>query len=152
MAVVAAPVSGRPVRGGAAARLACAALLTAILALLTACSLGGAGGEAALAVAIDETSPDKPILTPAPDVVQPDREYFIRLEVPAPLDAEYVRVRLEKRVGGSHQQRGEFLHPVIAPWTVVVIPISVPDSGEWNIALIVNSRKVTDVRFHAKRS
>ena len=32
-----------------------------------------------------------------------------------------------------------------------MIPISVPDAGEWNIALIVNSRKVTDVRFRAER-
>ena len=151
MAVVAAPLRGGPPYGPAA-RLACVGLLTAIVALLTACSLGGDGGQAVLAVAIDETSPDKPILTPAPDVVQPDRVYFIRLEVPRPLDAEYVRVRLEKRVGGAHHQRREFLHPVTAPWTVVVIPISVPDSGEWNIALIANSRKITDVRFDAKRS
>ena len=150
MAVVAAPLSGG-LADGLATRLACLGLLTAILALLTGCSLGGDGGQALLAVAIDESSPDKPILTPAPDVVQPDRVYFIRLEVPRPLDAEYVRVRLEKRVGGAHHQRREFLHPVIPPWTVVVIPISVPDSGEWNIALIANSRKITDVRFDADR-
>ena len=133
-------------------RLACAGLLTVIVALLTACSLGGDGGEAVLAVAVDETHPDKPVLVPAPEVVQTDRQYFIRLEVPTTLHADRVRVRLEKRVGASHQQRREFFHPVTPPWRVVVIPISVPDSGEWNIALIVNSRKITDVRFRAERS
>lgn len=140
-----------PLTAAATARAASIALLVAIAALLAACDFGGAGGEAALAVAVDETHPDRPVVVPAPEIVEIDRQYLIRLEVPATMDADQVRVRVEKRVGASHQQRREFFHPVTPPWRVAVIPISVPDAGEWNIALIVNSRKVTDVRFRAER-
>jgi hypothetical protein len=144
-------VVAAPVIGPATARATFAGLLVAMAAVLAACSLGGAGGEAVLAVAVDETHPDRPVLVPAPEVVEIDRQYLIRLEVPATLHADEVRVRVEKRVGASHQQRREFFHPVTPPWRVAVIPISATDAGEWNIALIVNSRKITDVRFRAER-
>lgn len=125
--------------------------LLALPPILGACDFGGEGGEAELAGIVDQSDPDRPVLAAAPDTVAVDEEYLVRLEVPTPLDAEFVLVRLEKRVGGSFQQRGEFRHPVIAPWNVAVIPISVPDAGEWNIALIANSRKITDVTFDAER-
>ena len=126
-------------------------LLVVLSGLAAACNLGGDGGEAQLALAVDESHPDKPILALAPNPIQTGQEYFIRLQVPRPLDAPFVRVRLEKRVGGSFQQRGEYNHAVTPPWNVAIIPITVPDPGEWNIALIANSRKITDVTFDARR-
>lgn len=138
-------------RGLMARRLLLVAVLVVLSGLAAACNLGGDGGEAELALAIDESNPDKPVLAPAPDPVEVGQQYFIRLEVPRPLDTDFVHVRLEQRVGGSFRQRGEFNHPVTPPWNVAVIPITITDPGEWNIALIANSRKITDVTFDARR-
>ena len=57
----------------------------------------------------------------------------------------------EKRIGTSYRERVDFEWPVTPPWIVAVIPITVLESGNWNVALIVNSRKVTDVVFDASR-
>lgn len=148
MALVAAPLSRHHTR---AARAVLPLLLLATALLAAACGLGGEGGDAELALTIDQSDPDRPVLLPAPDPVEVDQTYFIRLAVPTPIDADTIRVRLEKRVGASFQQRAEFFQPVIPPWNVAVIPISVSDAGEWNVALIANSRKITDVTFTAER-
>jgi hypothetical protein len=127
------------------------ALLLAVPVIAAACNLGGDGGAAQLAIAIDEANPDKPILALAPDTIDTNREYFIRLEVPRPLDATFVRVRLEKRVGASFQQRAEYNSAVTPPWNIAIISLTITSEGEWNVALIANSRKITDVTFDAER-
>ena len=155
MALVAAPLIPNARSGGTAAGrrrlLILFAMLIALPAIAAACDFGGDGGSAQLAIAIDDANPDKPILALAPETIDVGREYFIRLEVPKPLDAPFVRVRIERRVGASFQQRGEYDSPVIPPWNVAVIPLTITREGEWNVALIANSRKITDVTFHAER-
>ena len=126
-------------------------LLLALPVIAAACNLGGDGGSAELALSVDQSQPDKPILALAPETVQVGQQYFIRLEVPRPLDAPFVRIRIEKRVGVAFQQRGEYDHPLTPPWNIAVIPVTVTSAGEWNLAVIANSRKITDVTFHAER-
>ena len=116
-----------------------------------ACGLGGAGGFATLAIAVDESNPEKPVLVPVDGPVAVGEQVFVRLEVPRPLDAPSVRVRLQKRVGTAFQQRSDFEVAVTPPWIVAVIPVTVPEAGHWNVSLIANSRKITDVRFEAER-
>lgn len=119
--------------------------------LASACGIGGDGGFASVAYRIDFSTADLRIMEPAPDTVPRGREIFLRLEVPKPLDADFVRVRLEKRVGGAFFQRGEFDTPVIQPWTVAVIPVIFREAGYWDIGFIVNSRKVTNVEIAVGR-
>ena len=119
--------------------------------LASACGIGGDGGSAGVAYRIDFSTPDLRITEPAPDTVPVGREVFLRLEVPKPLDAEFVRVRLEKRVGGAFFQRGEFDTPVIPPWTVAVVPVTIREAGDWDIGFIVDSRKVTNVEIKVRR-
>ncbi|MEE9278092.1 MAG: hypothetical protein V3V06_06735 [Dehalococcoidia bacterium] len=123
-----------------------------VAALVAAgCDLGGGGGFAELAYAVDEDDPDRPIIEPLTGVVIVGEQVLIRLEVPEPLDAPVVRVRLEKRVGTSFFQRAEFEIAVTPPWNVAVLPIRIPEPGHWNVALIANSRKITDVELDAER-
>ena len=75
----------------------------------------------------------------------------MRVEVPEPLDAPEVVVRLEIRVGGAHMQQEEIHQKMMPPWTVAVVPLRVSQPGEWNAALIANSRKITDVEFKIRR-
>ena len=116
-----------------------------------ACGLGGAGGEGTLALSVDHEDPNHPVLVPAEEPVAAGNPLFVRLQVPEPLDAEFVRVRIEKRVGGSFQQRGEYRHAVTPPWNVAVIPVTLNEPGKWNVALIANSRKITDVEVEVER-
>ena len=128
-------------------------MATALTLIASACvsGLGGDGGSAEIALQIDEADPDKPILVPLIGDVHVDEEVFVRLEVPKPLDAAFVRIRLEKAIGTTFRELIDFEWPVIPPWNIAVIPITIPESGRWNVALIVNSRKVTDVELSASR-
>lgn len=123
--------------------------LTPLLA--AACGLGGAGGSAELARAIDESDPDKPITEPFVGDFLLGEEILVRLEVPEPLDADFILVRLDRRVGTQYLPRDQFALTVIPPWNVAVIPITVPEVGHWSVAFIVNSRKITDVEFDVER-
>ena len=132
-------------------RWAPAALVGPLALAAAACGLGGAGGEGTLALLVDDEDPNRPVLVLAEDPVAAGEPLFVRLEVPEPLDAKFVRVRIEKRVGTSFQQRGEYQHAVTPPWNVAVIPITLEEPGEWNVALIANSRKITDVEVEVER-
>lgn len=116
-----------------------------------ACGLGGAGGEAAVGYAVDFNNSRLPITDPITDAIPSGRLFYVRLEVPEPLDAPEVVVRLEIRVGGAHLQQEEIHQTMTPPWTVAVVPLRVSQPGEWNAALIANSRKITDVEFEIRR-
>ncbi len=127
-------------------------VLTGILSVSCFGNLGGDGGHAEIGFEIDESNPDRPVITPVLSDVPVGSEIFVRLQVPVPLNADVVRVRLEKRIGTTYRERMDFEWPVVPPWNVAIIPLVVTELGNWNVALIVNSRKVTDVKFKSSRS
>ena len=125
--------------------------LLTVAVLSSACGLGGEGGTAELAFTVDNRVPSQPVLEAVAGPVAVGESVLVRLELPSLSDATSVRVRLEKRVGTSFLQRGDVDYPVRAPWRVVVLPVTIEEPGHWNIALIVNSRKLTDVEVDVER-
>ena len=133
-------------------RLPAVPALLFLALLLAGCGIGGPGGSAAVALAVDESLPDKPITVPLEGSVQPGQEVFIRLELPRAVEADVILVRFELDVGGrSFFEVFDLEHPVIPPWNVAIIPVALITVGDWNIALIVNSRKITDAKLTVRR-
>ena len=65
-----------------------------------------------------------------------------------PVDADHIVVRVEYDAGArEYFELRDFDWPVEPPWQVAAIPLALTDDGDFNIALIVNSRKVTDVKL-----
>ena len=125
------------------------------LALLVACNSSGAGifsgvgGSAVAALHIDEQAEDKAVLTPLNRALKLDELFWLRLEMNEPVDADHILVRIEYDAGAReyfelNDYRFDDLDP---PWRVAAIPLRLNDDGDFNIALIVNSRKVTDVKL-----
>ena len=108
----------------------------------------GAGGSAVAALHIDEQADDRAVLTPLNRPLGLDEQFWIRLEMNEPVDADHILVRVEYDAGAReffelNDYRFDDLDP---PWQIAVIPLQLNDDGDFNIALIVNSRKVTDVK------
>ena len=106
------------------------------------------GGSAVAALHIDEQAEDKAVLTPLNRPLKLDERFWLRLEMNELVDADHILVRVEYDAGAReyfelNDIRFEDLEP---PWQVAVIPLRINDDGDFNIALIVNSRKVTDVK------
>ncbi len=131
------------------------ALLTVVCAAASAACGGsgagifsGVGGSAEAALYIDESAADRAVLTPLNRPLALDERFWIRLEMNEAVDADHILVRIEYDAGAReffelNDYRFEDLSP---PWRVAAIPLRLNDDGDFNIALIVNSRKVTDVK------
>ena len=108
----------------------------------------GVGGSAEAALFIDEQAEDKAILTPLNRPLKLDERFWLRLEMNEPVNADHVVVRVEYDAGAREyfELRDFRFEGVEPPWTVAAIPLRLNDDGDFNIALIVDSRKVTDVK------
>ncbi len=82
-----------------------------------------------------------------------DERFWVRLDLATPTEADHVIVRFELDVGGrSYFEVQDYrFEDLIPPWDVAAIPLSISQPGDWNIALIVNSRKITDVKVTVER-
>ncbi len=121
--------------------------------MAAACSTWGAGHQADAALELDLQDPDRGILTPLERDLEPNERFWVRLELGAPTEADHIIVRFELDVGGRSYQEVEdyrFDDDLIPPWNVAAIPLSIAFTGDWNIAFIVNSRKVSDVRVRVE--
>ena len=131
-------------------------LLLAALALTaaTACNasrggiFSGVGGSGEAALHIDEQAEDKAILTPLNRPLKLEEPFWLRLEMNEPVDADHIVVRVEYDAGAREyfELRDFRFTGVEPPWKVAAIPLALTDDGDFNIALIVNSRKVTDIK------
>lgn len=122
-------------------------LLLTACAIASACSTWGAGHQAEAALALDLQDPDRAVLTPLERRLERDERFWVRLQLAQPTEADHVIVRFELDVGGrSYFEVEDYrFSGVIPPWNVAAIPLSISQNGDWNIAFIVNSRKITDV-------
>ncbi len=135
-----------------ALRLALAAL-PLLAAALIGCATWGAGHRAEAALELDLEDPDRAVLAPLERKLGAAEPFWVRLDLGAPTEADHVIVRFELDVGGRsyfevEDYRFDDLTP---PWDVAAIPLSISQPGDWNIAFIVNSRKVTDVKVSVER-
>ena len=128
--------------------------LAVLLALGIACNasrggiFSGVGGSAEAALHIDEQAEDKAVLTPLNRPLKLEERFWLRLEMNEPVDADHIVVRVEYDAGAREffELRDLRFDDVEPPWQVAAIPLALTDDGDFNIALIVNSRKVTDVK------
>ena len=138
-----------------AAQRWCVLLILALLILAaTGCNpsgggiFSGVGGSAEAALHIDEQADDKAVLTPLNRPLKLEESFWLRLEMNEPVDADHIVIRVEYDAGAREyfELRDFRFEDVDPPWQVAAIPIALTDDGDFNIALIVNSRKVTDVK------
>ncbi len=108
----------------------------------------GVGGSAEAALHIDEQADDKAVLTPLNRALKLEERFWLRLEMNEPVDADHIVIRVEYDAGAREyfELRDFRFEDVEPPWKVAAIPLALTDDGDFNIALIVNSRKVTDVK------
>jgi len=123
------------------------ALHVALAVALAGCSTWGAGHRAEAALELDLADPDRGVLAPLERDLEPNERFWVRLQLGSPTEADHVIVRFELDVGGrSYFQVEDYrFDEVTPPWNVAAIPLSISQTGDWNIAFIVNSRKITDV-------
>lgn len=129
-------------------------VLAMLIMVATGCNasrggiFSGVGGSAEAALFIDEQAEDKAILTPLNRPLKLDERFWLRLEMNEPVNADHVVVRVEYDAGAREyfELRDFRFDGVEPPWTVAAIPLRLNDDGDFNIALIVDSRKVTDVK------
>lgn len=132
------------------ARAALVAL--ALLGLFgVACGIGGPGGSAQVALAVDQADPDKPILTPVDGPIPVGQEFFVRLEVNEIVEADEVEIRILNDTGEGLQEIDFLRYPVEPPWNVAAIPVTLTQPGKWSLSLVVSSRKITDVEVETRR-
>lgn len=129
-------------------------VLASLLAAAAGCNasrggiFSGVGGSAEAALHIDEQAEDKAVLTPLNRPLKLEERFWLRLEMNEPVDADHIVVRVEYDAGAREffELRDFRFEGVEPPWQVAAIPLALTDDGDFNIALIVNSRKVTDVK------
>lgn len=122
--------------------------------LLSACNysgggiFSGAGGSASAALHIDEAADDRAVLTPLERPLKLDEPFWLRLELNEPSSSDHIIVRVEYDAGAREyfELRDFRYEGVDPPWTVAAIPLQLNDDGDFNIALIVDSRKIADVK------
>ena len=142
----------RSLRAAAVSALAIA--LISFVPLTAGCNpsgggiFSGVGGRGAAALHIDEAAEDKAILTPLNRPLKLNERFWLRLEMNEPVDADHIIVRVEYDAGAREyfELRDLRFGDLEPPWRVAAIPLQLTDDGDFNIALIVNSRKVTDVK------
>ena len=108
----------------------------------------GVGGQAEAALHIDEQAEDRAVLTPLSRPLKLNEPFWLRLEMNEPVNADHILVRVEYDAGAREyfELRDIRFDGVEPPWQVAAIPLTLTDDGDFNIALIVDSRKVTDVK------
>ena len=108
----------------------------------------GVGGSAEAALHIDEQAEDKAVLTPLNRPLKLQERFWLRLKMNEPVDADHIVIRVEYDAGAREyfELRDFRFEDVEPPWQIAAIPLALTDDGDFNIALIVNSRKVTDVK------
>ncbi len=144
----------RAFRFAAIVALTAAASLMALIASTVGCNtsgggiFSGVGGRGEAALHIDEAAEDKAILTPLTRPLKLNERFWLRLEMNEPVDADHIVVRVEYDAGAREyfELRDFRVGDLDPPWRVAAIPLQLTDDGDFNIALIVNSRKVTDVK------
>ncbi len=135
---------------GLVAAIAAAALMLALVGCNPSGGgiFSGVGGRGEAALHIDEAAEDKAVLTPLRRPLKLRERFWLRLEMNEPVDADHIVVRVEYDAGAREyfELRDIRFDGVEPPWKVAAIPLQLTDDGDFNIALIVNSRKVTDVK------
>ena len=129
-------------------------VITALLFAVVGCNasrggiFSGVGGSAEAALHIDEQAEDKAVLTPLNRPLKLEEPFWLRLEMNEPVDADHIVIRVEYDAGAREyfELRDFRFEGVEPPWRIAAIPLALNDDGDFNIALIVNSRKVTDVK------
>ena len=133
---------GAGVLGGLAVLAGCAVILAG-------CSIGRSmGNSAEAALELDLDDPDLAVLEPLERDLRRGEPFFARLRLGTPSEAEGVTVRIQRRVsGGSFFDVQEFVHrDVTPPWNTTYLRLELPQTGDWNVTFILESRKVADVR------
>ena len=126
-------------------------LLLACMLLAAGCSIGRSSGNSAqAALALDLDDPDLAVLEPLERDLRRGEIFYVRLQLGAPSEADGVTVRVQRRVsGGSFFDVQEFVHDEVSPpWNVTHLKLDhgLPQTGDWNITFILDSRKIADVR------
>lgn len=125
------------------------ALLMGCAVVLAGCSIGRSMGHSAeAALELDFDDPDLAVLAPLERDLRRDETFYARLRLGTPSEAEGVTVRVQRRVsGGSFFDVQEFVHrEVTPPWNTTYVELALPQTGDWNVTFILESRKVADVR------
>lgn len=125
------------------------ALLAGCAAIAAGCSIGRSTGHSAeAALALDFDDPDLAVLAPLERDLKRNERFYVRLRLGTPTEAEGVTVRVQRRVsGGSFFDVQEFVHrDVTPPWNTTYLELALPQTGDWNVTFILESRKVADVR------
>lgn len=129
-------------------------VVVALIVVATGCNpsgggiFSGVGGSAEAALHIDEQADDKAVLTPLNRPLKLEEPFWLRLEMNELVDADHIVIRVEYDAGAREyfELRDFRFEDVDPPWKIAAIPLALTDDGDFNIALIVNSRKVTDVK------
>jgi hypothetical protein len=132
-------------------RLMVGAVILAAGLATAACGLGGPGGSAELAFAVDQADPDLPIVVAVEGPVPVGQQFFVRLVVNELVESDLVQIRILNDTGQGLQEIDFLEHRVEPPWTVAVVPVTINEPGKWSLSMVVNTRKITDVEVETVR-
>jgi len=132
-------------------RLMLGVMVLAAGLVAAACGLGGPGGSAELAFAVDETDPDLPIVIAVEGPALVGQEFCVRLVVNELVESDLVQIRILNDTGQGLREIDFLEYRVEPPWTVAVVPITINEPGKWSLSMVVNTRKITDVEVETIR-